>query len=138
MSMGEPQPIRFSVPEDGFDLSLLPEAARQRGSEAFREAVTRYYKDAYREAGGRVDVAFTGGEIEVAWEPQADQLPASATINSSAWDPSTQRSSAPPRASSFPRTSISSNRPIAPSASALRTDMQQARCVDARVGSIAG
>ena len=79
--MSEPQPIRFSVPEDGFDLSLLPEAARQRGSEAFREAVTRYYKDAYREAGGRVDVAFTGGEIEVAWEPQADQLPASATIN---------------------------------------------------------
>lgn len=39
------------------------------------------YKDAYRDAGGRVDVAFTGGEIEVAWEPQADQLPASATIN---------------------------------------------------------
>ena len=27
MSMGEPQPIRFSVPEDGFDLTLLPEAA---------------------------------------------------------------------------------------------------------------
>ena len=81
MSMGEPQPIRFSVPEDGFDLSLLPETARQRGSEAFREAVTAYYKDAYREAGGRVDVAFAGGEIEVAWEPQADQLPASATIN---------------------------------------------------------
>jgi Flp pilus assembly protein TadD len=79
--MSEPQPIRYSVPEDGFDLSLLPEVARQRGSEAFREAVTRYYKDAYSEAGGRVDVAFTGGEIEVAWEPQADQLPASATIN---------------------------------------------------------
>ena len=28
-----------------------------------------------------MDVAFAGGEIEVAWEPQADQLPASATIN---------------------------------------------------------
>ena len=80
MSMGEPQPIRFSVPEDGFDLTLLPEAAHQRGSEAFRAAVIAYFKDAYREAGGRVDVGFADGAIEVAWEPQADQLPASATI----------------------------------------------------------
>jgi hypothetical protein len=48
--MSEPQPIRFSVPEEGFDLSLLLEAARQRSSEAFREAVTSYDKDAYREA----------------------------------------------------------------------------------------
>lgn len=78
--MSEPQPIRFLLPEEGFDLSLLPEAARQRGGEAFREAVTRYYKDAYREAGGRVDVAFSEGLIEVAWEPQAGQIPASATI----------------------------------------------------------
>ena len=59
---------------------LLPEAAHQRGSEAFRAAVTAYFKDAYREAGGRVDVGFADGAIEVAWEPQADQLPASATI----------------------------------------------------------
>ena len=36
--MSEPQPIRFSVPEEGFDLSLQPEAARQRGSQAYREA----------------------------------------------------------------------------------------------------
>ena len=78
--MSETQPIRFSVPEDGFDLALLPEAARERGSDAFREAVTAYFKDAYREAGGRVDVGFAGGAIEVNWEPQADQLPASATI----------------------------------------------------------
>jgi tetratricopeptide (TPR) repeat protein len=79
--MSELQPIRFSVPETSFDSSLLSEAAREPGSEAFREAVTSYYKDAYREAGGRVDVAFSEGVIEVAWEPQADQLPASATIN---------------------------------------------------------
>ena len=78
--MSEPQPIRFSVPEAGFDLSLLPEAARQRGSEVFREAVTTYYKDAYREAGGRVDVGFCDGQIEVNWEPQSGQIPARATI----------------------------------------------------------
>jgi tetratricopeptide (TPR) repeat protein len=78
--MSEPQPIRFSVPEAGFDLTLLPDAAPQRGSEAFREAVTTYYKDAYREAGGRVDVGFSEGQIEVNWEPQAGQVPASATI----------------------------------------------------------
>jgi Flp pilus assembly protein TadD len=78
--MSETQPIRFSVPEAGFDLALLPEAARERGSDAFRAAVTAYFKDAYREAGGRVDVGFAAGAIEVNWEPQADQLPASATI----------------------------------------------------------
>ena len=78
--MSEPQPIYFSVPEDGFDVSLLPEAARERGSEAFRDAVTGYYKDAYREAGGRVDVGFCDGQIEVNWEPQAGQIPARATI----------------------------------------------------------
>ena len=36
--MSDPQPIRFSVPEAEFDLSLLPEAARERGSQAFRDA----------------------------------------------------------------------------------------------------
>ena len=78
--MSEPQPIYFSVPEDGFDVSLLPEAARERGSEAFREAVIAYYKDAYHEAGGRVDVGFSDGQIEVNWEPQAGQIPGRATI----------------------------------------------------------
>ncbi len=78
--MSEPQPIRFSLPEARFDLNLLPEAARQRGSQAFHEAVTVYYKDAYREAGGRVDVGFSDGVIEVNWEPQAGQVPASTTI----------------------------------------------------------
>ena len=43
------QPISFSVPEASFDLALLPEGARTPGSESFQEAVTRYYKDAYRE-----------------------------------------------------------------------------------------
>ena len=50
------------------------------GSQAFREAVTTYFKDAYREGGGRVDVGFAGGAIEVNWEPQAGQVPASETI----------------------------------------------------------
>jgi hypothetical protein len=36
-----------------------------RGSQPFREAVTAYFKDAYREAGGRVDVGFSEGAIEV-------------------------------------------------------------------------
>ena len=55
-------------------------AALERGSEAFRDAVTGYYKDAYREAGGRVDVGFSDGQIEVNWEPKAGQVPASVTI----------------------------------------------------------
>jgi Flp pilus assembly protein TadD len=73
-------PISFSIPEATFDLSLLPEPAPQRGTTAFREAVTRYYKDAYREAGGRADVAFCDGQIEVSWDPGAEQRPASETI----------------------------------------------------------
>jgi len=68
------------VPEAEFDLALLLDAARERGSEAFGEVVTGYYKDAYREAGGRVDVGFSEGQIEVNWEPQAGQIPARATI----------------------------------------------------------
>lgn len=78
--MSNQQPIDFKVAESEFDLSLLPEESRVLGSETFHEAVTRYYKDAYREAGGRVDVAFAAGQIEVSWQPQSDQLPASATI----------------------------------------------------------
>lgn len=78
--MSEQQPIHFSVPEAGFDLALLPEQAREPASESFRSAVISYYKDAYREAGGRVDVAFTEGQIEVSWHPDADQLPSSAAI----------------------------------------------------------
>jgi len=49
--MSEQQPISFSVPEAGFDLTLLAESAQAPGSEAFRDAVIAYYKDAYREAG---------------------------------------------------------------------------------------
>jgi hypothetical protein len=67
--MSEPQPISFSVPWAEFDLALLPEEARERGSEAFRAAVNGYCKDAYREAGCRVDVGFSDGQIEVNWEP---------------------------------------------------------------------
>jgi tetratricopeptide (TPR) repeat protein len=45
-----------------------------------RAPLPRLRAPLHREAGGRVDVAFADGAIEVAWEPQADQLPASATI----------------------------------------------------------
>ena len=75
------QPISFSIPEATFDQTLLPDPVPQRGSAAFREAVTRYYKDAYREAGGRADVAFCDGQIEVSWDPTSDQRPARETIN---------------------------------------------------------
>ena len=78
--MNNQQPISFSVAEADFDISLLPKSAQELGSKAFRNAVTTYYKNAYSEAGGRVDVGFSSGQIEVDWNPQADQLPASAAI----------------------------------------------------------
>lgn len=58
----------------------MPEAARRPGCAAFREAVIRYERDAYREAGGRVDVAFSEGNIQVSWDPASDQCPATETI----------------------------------------------------------
>lgn len=58
-------PIHFTVPEASFDCTLLPEGSGAPGSIAFRDAVTRYYKTAYSEAGGRVDVGFSAGHIEV-------------------------------------------------------------------------
>jgi hypothetical protein len=75
LALGNGDPAKEPV-----NRQIIDSWAQELGSEAFREAVNGYDKDAYREAGGRVDVGFSDGLIEVNWEPQAGQVPARATI----------------------------------------------------------
>ena len=65
--------LSFSLDPESFDTGLLPAEARERGSQAFQDAVRRYFQQAYRRRGGRVDVAFHAGRIEVSWSGQAEQ-----------------------------------------------------------------
>lgn len=65
--------LRFRVEEAGFDVAQLPPEARQRGTKAFRDAVTAFFRSAYRGRGGRVEVAFEDGQIAVHWSGDAEQ-----------------------------------------------------------------
>jgi len=69
--------LRFSLPEAGFDHGQLPAGCGEPGSSSFRQAVTAFFQRAYRSRGGRLDVAFTEGRIDVHWcgtEEQQDVL----------------------------------------------------------------
>jgi hypothetical protein len=52
------QPISYLINEQDFDLALLPKAGRDRGSGAFRQQVTQYFRNQYAAAGGEVTVEF--------------------------------------------------------------------------------
>ncbi len=62
-------PVTFVIGYEDFDLDLLPEDAREVGSEAFRSAVTDYYENEFGELGGTVNVAFGADGIGVTWHP---------------------------------------------------------------------
>jgi hypothetical protein len=66
------QATSFTIEETTFDGTLLPEDSRKPGSAAFHRAVTDYFKQAYGAMGGRVDVVFANGRIEVTWSPAAE------------------------------------------------------------------
>ncbi len=73
------QPISYLISEKDFDLALLPKAGRARGSDAFRQQVTQYFRNQYAASGGEVTVEFRDGNIAVTWMPaEADQEPAQA------------------------------------------------------------
>lgn len=73
------QPIHYLISEQDFDLALLPQAGRVRGSDAFRHQVTQYFRNQYAATGGEVTVEFRDGNIGVTWMPAAaDQEPAQA------------------------------------------------------------
>ncbi|MEW6747970.1 MAG: tetratricopeptide repeat protein [Planctomycetota bacterium] len=52
-----------------FDCSLLPSDARQPGTGAFTEEVTRYFRHEYADFGGFVRVVVGEDAIEVTWTP---------------------------------------------------------------------
>jgi tetratricopeptide (TPR) repeat protein len=66
------QATSFKIEETTFDGSLLPEDSRKPGSAAFHRAVTDYFQQAYGAMGGRVDVVFANGRIEVSWSPATE------------------------------------------------------------------
>jgi len=65
--------LRFSLSEVGFDRSQLPPGTGEPGSSSFREAVTAFFQNAYRSRGGRLDVAFSEGRIDVHWSGNQEQ-----------------------------------------------------------------
>lgn len=69
---GSSEALQFSLDEAGFDQSLLPPGSGAPGSERFRDAVTAYFRQAYHSRGGRVEVEFTGGRIDVHWSGAAE------------------------------------------------------------------
>lgn len=65
--------LKFSLSEEGFDRSQLPAGCGEPGSSSFRQAVTAFFQRAYRSRGGRVDVAFNEGRIDVHWSGSEEQ-----------------------------------------------------------------
>jgi tetratricopeptide (TPR) repeat protein len=65
--------LRFSLPEEGFDRSQLPAGTGEPGTDSFRQAVTAFFQRAYRSRGGRLDVAFSQGRIDVHWSGAEEQ-----------------------------------------------------------------
>ncbi len=65
--------LKFSLSEEGFDRSQLPAGCGEPGTDSFRQAVTAFFQRAYRSRGGRVDVAFSEGRIDVHWSGSEEQ-----------------------------------------------------------------
>ena len=77
-----PQPIHYAINERDFDLSLIPEAGRKIGTDAFRKYVTKYLQQQYEHLGGETTVEFEDGNITVTWIPtETDREPMEAIID---------------------------------------------------------
>jgi len=72
----------FVINEQDFDLSLLPKAARNPGTQTFRKHVVKYFRKEYARVPGEVNVEFNDGNIEVTWIPSdADIDPEKAIVD---------------------------------------------------------
>jgi len=77
-----PQPMTYVIPEQAFDLTLLPERAREIGSDAFRQQVTKYLRAQHGADAGATSVEFVDGNIVVTWIPEEiDSEPMDAIID---------------------------------------------------------
>jgi Flp pilus assembly protein TadD len=61
--------LSFTIAAGDFDASCLPPAARNPCTDAFRQAVSRFFEDQYRDFGGWVQIAVDPMTISVAWRP---------------------------------------------------------------------
>jgi len=57
----------FTLPIEGFDVSLLPEEARDVGSPEFLSAVSRFFESQFLEMGVNGQVVVTPETIRVTW-----------------------------------------------------------------------
>jgi Flp pilus assembly protein TadD len=66
-------PFKFTLGIEDFDVALLPESARDRAANAFRDAVKTYLQNEFHRLGGWSEVHVDTKSIEVTWTP--DQQP---------------------------------------------------------------
>lgn len=78
--MAEPTLVQLTLKTDDFDVSLLPLDARQRGSTAFREAVTAYLSAEFQRFGGSNSIVINEDVIEVSWTTEGQSAGALAQI----------------------------------------------------------
>jgi Flp pilus assembly protein TadD len=65
--------LSFSIAGADFDVSLLPAAARQPGTPAFRAAVDGFLQSEFRDFGGQAVIRVDDRTISVVWNPDAAQ-----------------------------------------------------------------
>ena len=65
----------IEIPLSQFDLGLLPPAARQPGTEAFRDAVTAFFQAELCPVAERIQIGVDDKTIRVAWHNKADADP---------------------------------------------------------------
>jgi tetratricopeptide (TPR) repeat protein len=63
--------LSFSITATAFDLNLLPEAARQVGTPAFREAVNAFLAGEFKGFGGHATIRVDDQTISVVWNPDS-------------------------------------------------------------------
>jgi len=67
--------VYVEIPIGEFDLSLLPEQARQPGTDAFRDAVVAFFQHELHPTAEFIQVAVDGQAIRVAWRADAEVDP---------------------------------------------------------------
>jgi hypothetical protein len=65
--------LSFSIAATAFDASLLPEAARQAGTPAFREAVNAFLAAEFKGFGGHATIRVDDQTIAVVWNPDSQR-----------------------------------------------------------------
>jgi Flp pilus assembly protein TadD len=69
------QTTSIEIPLDQFDCTLLPEHARQPGTEAFQHAVVAFFQGELEQAAERIQVSIEERVIRVAWRAEAEVDP---------------------------------------------------------------